>query len=86
MPENPRVVMEQTLQLTATVVDASGREIPGLDVDFESRISIVITVSETGLLTSVGPGGYSTIVATHGDLTALVNRSASRRRWTAFSP
>ena len=71
-PENPRVVMGQTLQLTATVVDRSGQEIPGLDVEFESRIPAVITVSETGLLTSVGPGGGSTIIATHGDLTAMV--------------
>ncbi|HEX2220266.1 MAG TPA: Ig-like domain-containing protein [Gemmatimonadales bacterium] len=71
-PEAPRLVIGQTLQLTAAVVDASGREIPGLDVDFESSLYTIVAVSETGLLTSFGEGGSSTITATHGDLRAQV--------------
>jgi len=71
-PEAPRVVVGQTAQLEATVVDGNGREIPGLDIEFESSLPTFITVSETGLLTSLGTVGTSMITATWGDLSGQV--------------
>ena len=71
-PNAPRIPMGETRQLTATVVDADGRAISGEPVTFESSQPSVLTVSETGLLTSVGPVGTSLITAATGDITAEI--------------
>ena len=71
-PETPRVVTGATAQLEAKVVDGTGQEIPGLGIEFESRLPDFITVSETGLLRAVGEYGASTITARWGWLTAEV--------------
>jgi uncharacterized protein YjdB len=62
--------MGGTQQLTATVVDADGRALAGDPVTFESSDPAVLTVGETGLLTSVGPLGSAIISAASGSLTA----------------
>lgn len=64
--------MGGTQQLTATVVDDQGRAIAGEPVAFESLDESVLTVSESGLLTSVGPLGSSIISAASGSLIAQV--------------
>ena len=64
--------MGGTRQLTATVVDADGRAIEGEPVTFASAEPEVVTVSDDGLLTSVGSLDTVTITATSGDLAAEV--------------
>jgi uncharacterized protein YjdB len=71
-PNMPEVPMGGTRQLTATVVDADGRAIDGEAVTFESAEPAVVTVSDAGLLTSVGSLDTVTITATSGDLAAEV--------------
>jgi uncharacterized protein YjdB len=71
-PNLPRVALGGTTQLTATVVDADGRAIEGEPVTFASSDLSVLTVSESGLLTSVGPLGTSVVSAVSGDVTAEV--------------
>jgi uncharacterized protein YjdB len=71
-PSLPRVTMGETLQLTATVVDAEGRAIEGEPVSFESSDPSILTVGESGLLTSVGPRGTSIIRASSGEVGAEV--------------
>jgi uncharacterized protein YjdB len=71
-PAAPQVPVTGTLQLAATVVDASGHEIPGSTVSFQSSDTTVLTVNDAGLLTSVGGSGSSLITAASGDLTAQV--------------
>jgi YVTN family beta-propeller protein len=72
VPNAPRIPAGQTRQLTATVVDAAGREIDDLAVTFESSEPGIVTVDSRGLLTSVGPLGLSTITAASGELTGSV--------------
>jgi WD40 repeat protein len=71
-PSLPRVMMGQTLQLTATVVDAEGRAIEDEPVSFESSDPSILTVGGSGLLTSVGPRGTSVIRASSGEVSAEV--------------
>jgi len=71
-PNMPQVPMGGIRQLTATVVDADGRAIDGEAVTFESAEPDVVTVSDGGLLTSVGWLDTVTITATSGDLAAEV--------------
>jgi uncharacterized protein YjdB len=71
-PSLPRVMMGQTLQLTATVVDAEGRAIEDEPVSFESSDPSILTVGGSGLLTSVGPRGTSIISASSGEVSAEV--------------
>ena len=76
MPEAPTVLAGGTLQLAATVVDATGQEISGQAVAFRSSNTDILTVDDTGLLTSLGPAGSSVITATSGDITADVEATA----------
>ena len=71
-PNLPRVPMGGTTQLTATVVDAEGRAIEDEPVTFTSSDISVLTASEDGLLTSVGPLGTSIVSAASGNLLAEV--------------
>ena len=72
VPSLPRVPMGGTEQLTATVVDAGGLAIEGYPVTFRSSDVSVLTVSQSGLLTSVGPLGTSIISVAAGDVTAEI--------------
>lgn len=73
VPNEPRVPIRQTKQLTATVVDAAGRAIDDQPLDFISSHPDILTVSATGLLTSVGPLGQARITVASGELTAGVD-------------
>ena len=73
VPNEPRVPLQQTKQLTATVVDAAGRAIDDQPLDFTSSHPDILTVSATGLLTSVGPLGQARITVAAGELTAGVD-------------
>jgi uncharacterized protein YjdB len=64
--------MGGTEQLTATVVDSEGRAIAGEPVTFESSDPSVLTVGESGLLTSAGPLGSSIISAASGSVATEV--------------
>ena len=71
-PNRPQVPMGGTRQLTVTVVDADGRAIDGEPVAFESAEPDVVTVSEDGLLTSIGSLDTITITAGSGPHTTEV--------------
>jgi YVTN family beta-propeller protein len=72
LPNAPSLVQNTSKQLTATVVDAAGREIEGEVVTYESSATTILTVSETGLLVSVGPVGTATITVRDGELSGTV--------------
>ena len=71
-PNRPQVPMGGTRQLTVTVVDADGRATDGEPVAFESAEPDVVTVSEDGLLTSIGSLDTVTITAGSGSHIAEV--------------
>jgi uncharacterized protein YjdB len=71
-PEAPQVPVAGTLQLDASVVDASGQAIPGHSLSFSSIDPALLTVDQSGLLTSVGDTGSALITVASGDLTAEV--------------
>ena len=70
-PSSASMEVGQTLQMTATLVDGVGREVPGA-VSWASSRDIVATVNDGGLVTGVALGAV-TITATAGTL----SRSAS---------
>jgi uncharacterized protein YjdB len=63
-PASASVPQGQTAQLTATPKDASGNPLSGRVVTWASANTAVATVSPSGLVTGVGPGGPVTITAT----------------------
>ena len=73
-PAAPLVAPNDTLRLTATVVDAAGDPIDGRSVTFRSSDETVLTADDAGLLTAVGYfiGSTARITATSGDITAEV--------------
>jgi uncharacterized protein YjdB len=76
VPNEPKVPLGGTTQLTATVVDAAGRAIPDQPLTFVSGSPEVITVSARGLLTAVGSVGSSHIEVASGQLTGSVEAAA----------
>src|SRR5260370_1371949 len=60
----PPVAVGATVQLTATPKDAAGNVLTGRVVTWTTSNSAVATVSSTGLVTGVAPGGPVTITAT----------------------
>jgi len=54
----------QTAQLTATPKDANGNPLTGRTITWSSSDNTIATVSGSGLVTGVGPGGPVTITAT----------------------
>ena len=73
LPNAPSLPQKSTKQLTATVVDAAGREITDETVTYESSDTTVLTVSSSGLLLSIGPIGTATITVRDGELTGTVD-------------
>jgi len=71
-PTVPRVPMGGTLQLNVAVVNADGQAIEDERVTFESAEPDVVTVSDAGILTSVGSLDTVGITMTSGDLAAEV--------------
>jgi len=76
VPNEPKVPLGGTTQLTATVVDAAGRAIPDQPLTFVSGSPEVITVSARGLLTAVDWLGSAHIEVASGQLTASVDADA----------
>ncbi len=62
-PDSAAVLVGQTLQLTATPLDASGNSLSGRTVTWTTSNSALATVSPTGLVTGVAAGS-ATITAT----------------------
>ncbi|MBI3610670.1 MAG: Ig-like domain-containing protein [Nitrospirae bacterium] len=60
----------QTQQLSATALDASGNPITSVTFIWSSSNSSVATVSSTGLVTAVAPGGPVNITASSGTITS----------------
>ena len=71
-PNLPRVSVGGTTRLIVTVVDADGREIEGEPATFESSDPLILTVSRSGILTSVGTLGTSIVSVASGDLSTEV--------------
>lgn len=61
-----------TLQLDAALLDLVGTPIPGATFTFLSSAPSVATVSQSGLVTSIGPAGSGTISASSGGVTVQV--------------
>jgi uncharacterized protein YjdB len=72
VPNAPRIPSGESRQLTATVVDAAGREIDDERVTFHSSDTTIVTINATGLLTAVGPLGSAIIAAAAGELTGQI--------------
>src|SRR5689334_4325972 len=67
---DPKVAAGGTIQVTATVLDQNGQALSKPALTFTSSNQSVATISATGLLTSVGPAGTTTVTATVGDVTS----------------
>ncbi len=61
-----------SVQIVATVLDKSGVLLTGIPVTFESSAPAIVTVSNIGMVTSVGPAGTATITARSPTVTATV--------------
>jgi hypothetical protein len=65
-------MQEQTAQLQVSVLDPDGALLSGVAVTFTSANSSVVTVSNVGLVTSVGPAGSTSISIKAGNKTQSV--------------
>jgi len=63
-PASVSVLQGQTVQLTATLRDASGNPLTGRVITWQSSTSAIASVNGSGLVTGVGPGGPVTMTAT----------------------
>ncbi len=79
LPNQPVIAQGLTLSLTATVVDAAGRAIPGQHVTFTSSDTAVATVNAAGLVLSRGPLSPVRITAALGSLTNFVDVAVRQR-------
>jgi hypothetical protein len=76
-PEEPRVPAYDSLQLTATVVDADGVALPGEPVAFSVLPPPILgdpvrgAVSATGMVRCIGPIGEARVLAQSGSVEAL---------------
>lgn len=60
-PDPATLNQKQTLQLQAQVVDAVGTPIPGSPITYATSTPGLISVSQTGLVTSIGPAGTASV-------------------------
>src|SRR5262245_54214515 len=79
VPHQPLIGQALTLQLTASVVDATGRAMGGEQVSFSSDAPGIVEISQTGLMTSRGPLGTALITAEDNGLTDTVPVRVSQR-------
>ena len=63
-PATGSISIGQTLQLTATLRDASGNVLTGRTISWTTSSASIATVSSSGLVTAVAAGGPVTITAT----------------------
>lgn len=68
LPTPASVPQMGTLQLDVALLDILGSEIPGENFTFASSNPSIATVSETGLVTSVGPAGQVEILVSTGGM------------------
>lgn len=71
-PDAVIVAQGQGLQLSVTVVDDQGRLLAGTPVAFASSDTLMVKVSQSGAVHSVGPAGFATVTAKAGRLSAEV--------------
>lgn len=70
---SPAVVPQSgVLQLNVALLNREGDSLPGVTFDFASSHPAIATVSASGLVTSVGPAGQTTITASTGGLSGQV--------------
>jgi DNA-binding beta-propeller fold protein YncE len=79
VPNHPILPQGLTLQLTATVVDASGRAVPGRHATFSSADTTVARVTPLGLVRSMGPISTVRITAEDGGITNFVDLVVTQR-------
>lgn len=65
-PNGATVTVGGTLQLTAVAKDANGVTLPGRIIGWTSGGSSVATISQTGLVTAIGPGTATIFAASEG--------------------
>lgn len=68
-PGNKSLFVEQTFQFTATPQDAGGTFLPGRAVEWTSNNESVATVSSTGTVTALSPGGAIITATSEGKST-----------------
>ena len=73
VPTAARLIVRDSVQLTATVVDAAGDPIEDQPLTFTSGFPALFSVSPTGLVTSLGFAGQAQIAVTSGQLTAVID-------------
>jgi DNA-binding beta-propeller fold protein YncE len=71
-PSSLRLGQHGQVQLSATLVDAVGAPMPNNGVTWSSSDQTIVTVSSTGIVTSVGPTGTATITAKTGNFTRTI--------------
>ncbi|MBC7893805.1 MAG: Ig-like domain-containing protein [Cytophagaceae bacterium] len=65
-PNGATIVVGGTLQLTATAKDANGVTLPGRIIGWTSGGPSIATVSQSGLVTAIGPGSATILAASEG--------------------
>ena len=60
-PDPVTLMQQQTAQLEVSVLDPAGALLTGVAVSFSSANPAIASVSNTGLITSVGPAGSTTV-------------------------
>lgn len=68
-PVSISIKQRETAWIVPTVVDAAGKPLSGIPVTFVSSNVAIVTVSNTGFVTSVGPAGTATISVRAAGLT-----------------
>ncbi len=68
----PSIKQGETTRTVPSVVDAAGTLLSGFPVTFVSTDVAIVTVSNTGVVTSVGPAGTATISVRAAGLTKPV--------------
>jgi len=71
-PASATLVTGESLQLTATTLDAQGTALEARTVTWQSADASIATVNEGGVVTAVAPGGPVTITATSEGKSASV--------------
>lgn len=83
-PTSATIALGETQQLTATTRDAAGNALSGRTVTWTSSDQTLATVSASGVVSAVAPGGPVTITATSegktatAAITTIVARAANR--------
>lgn len=72
-PSSLRIARSGKAQLVATIVDAVGAAMPSGSITYTSNDQSVVTVSSTGVVTSLGPLGSTSITVKSGPFTRTVN-------------